>query len=72
MDIKIGQVGQITAGDDVGKYVKVVEDLESTGGYLILTAGEADMCDGFNSWVENRAALVQYFAESGWSIDWDV
>ncbi len=70
MEIRIGQVGRIIAGDEIGTYVKVIDDAESTGGYLILTAAEPDMRGSFDNWVENKDSLSQYFAESGWSIDW--
>ena len=32
MDIKLGEVGKIVAGQELGRYVKVVDDAESTGG----------------------------------------
>jgi hypothetical protein len=70
MEIRIGEVGRITAGDDTGSYVKVVDDAANTGGYLILTASAPDMGDGFDNWVENKDVLTRYFIESGWTIEW--
>ncbi len=70
MEVRIGQVGRIIAGDEVGKYVKVVDDKENTGGYLILTADAPDMQVGFDNWVEDEEALSSYFVEAGWSIEW--
>jgi len=70
MEVRIGQVGRIIAGDEVGKYVKVVDDKENTGGYLILTADAPDMQVGFDNWVEDKEALSSYFVEAGWSIEW--
>ena len=70
MEVRIGQVGRIIAGDEAGKYVKVVDDKENTGGYLILTANTPDMRVGFDNWVENKESLSDYFVEAGWSVEW--
>ena len=70
MEIKINQIGQIVAGDDVSSYVKVVDDIENTGGYLILTSTDRNMQHCFDSWVESKDALSRYFAESDWSVQW--
>ncbi|MCC7038389.1 MAG: hypothetical protein IT560_13955 [Alphaproteobacteria bacterium] len=70
MEIKIGNVGKIVAHDDVGSYIKVVDDRENTGGFLILTAAAPDMLNGFDSWVEDMEALQRFFAEAGWIVEW--
>jgi hypothetical protein len=70
MEVKINQIGRIVAGDEVGAYVKVVDDIENTGGYLVLTSVDRNMQDCFDSWVENKDALSRYFTESDWSIQW--
>jgi hypothetical protein len=60
------------SGDERGWYVKVQEDFDSTGGYLILTSSDADFSSGFNNWVEKKELLAQYFEELGavvWSIE---
>ena len=70
MDIKIGEIGKIVAGDEQGCYVKVLDDTISTGGFLILTATAPDMQDGFDDWVESREKLQRFFEESEWIIEW--
>ena len=70
MEIKIGQVGLIVAGDEVGRYIKVLDDRQSTGGFLILTATDQAMSDGYDNWVEDEKSLSRYFRESHWKIDW--
>lgn len=70
MEIKIGTVGRIVSGDTDGEYVKVIDDADNTGGLLILTADAPDMRNAFDNWVEDMAALVQFFEESKWSVEW--
>ncbi len=70
MEIKIGVVGKIVAGDESGSFLKVVDDTENTGGFLILTASTPEMIDGFDNWVENEKSLSRYFVESEWIIQW--
>jgi len=70
MEIRIDQIGKIIAGDQIGSYVKVVDDAANTGGYLILTASASDMRNGFDNWVETKDELSRYFIESGWAIEW--
>ncbi len=70
MDIKIGEIGKILAGQELGRYVKVVDDATSTGGFLILTAEKPDMKNGFDSWVEDKKMLQHFFEEAGWIVEW--
>lgn len=70
MDIKIGEIGKIVSGEELGRYVKVVDDAANTGGFLILTAAAPDMQDCFDSWVETRETLQCFFEESGWTVEW--
>lgn len=70
LDIRVGQVGRIAAGDQRGWYLRVDDDAENTGGFLILTCRTPDMTDCFDGWAENKQSLEQYFIESGWRILW--
>ena len=70
MDIRLGEIGKIVAGQEIGHYVKVVDDIANTGGFLILIATASDMQDGFDSWVESREMLQRFFEEAGWVIEW--
>ncbi len=70
MEIQTGVIGQIIAGDELGSFIKVVENTKNTGGFLILTASTPEMKDGFDSWVENEHSLGSYFIESGWDVRW--
>src|SRR6185312_11909837 len=52
-DIRIGIVGKILAGSDIGWYVRVDDDSANTGGYYIFTAPQPDMRESFDGWVMN-------------------
>ena len=68
--IPISKVGKILSGSEVGSFVKVVDDRENTGGYLILTSASGEFKTGFNEWVDSPTALIKYFEESQWEIEW--
>jgi len=70
MEIKIDTIGEIMAGDEAGSFVKVVNDTDKTGGFLILTSSTPDMKNGFDNWVENENSLKRYFVESSWVVRW--
>ena len=70
MEIKVGEIGKIVAGEELGSYIKVIDDGANTGGFLILTAEAPDMTDGFDSWVENKEMLQRFFEEAGWTVEW--
>lgn len=68
---RVGVVGRIVAGEEVGRYLKVLDDSVNTGGYLVLTAANEDLTeDGADAWVEGAAELAGYFEESGWTVEW--
>lgn len=70
MEIKVGNVGKILSGEDLGRYVKVIDDSANTGGFLIVTATGPDMREGFDSWVENGEMLRRFFEEATWDVEW--
>jgi hypothetical protein len=68
--VPIGKIGKITNGTGTEKFVRVDNDSENTGGFLIITSSSDKFDDGGDGWVENRASLEKYLSESGWEIAW--
>ncbi|KJF81682.1 hypothetical protein UA31_11070 [Photobacterium angustum] len=66
------EIGLIESGDEQGSQLKVLDDSESTGGFLILTGKNLSgpNYETFDSWVENKEELHSYFTESNWVIKW--
>lgn len=71
VEILIGVVGKIISGEENGRFVKVVDDSENTGGFLILTADDIELSSrGYDNWVEDIEHLKCYFLENKWLIEW--
>lgn len=69
--IRVGVVGLIRYGDDAGKYVRVQELPDATPSYLVLMARDQEFTSGDGDcWVEDHAALEEFFAESRWVVEW--
>jgi len=70
-DIRLATIGRIIAGEDVGRYVEVIDDWADSGGFLILTFDAADRSgNGHDSWVETIVDVDLYFEECGWDVEW--
>ena len=70
-DLRVGVVGRILVGDEVGRFVEIVDDHANTGGWLIFTYGNADRSgEVFDAWVVSIIDVDRYFDEAAWEIDW--
>lgn len=70
VNVKLDCLGEIIEGDEKGAFVKILDDSESTGGYLIITSDEKTFERGYDNWVESWQGLEEYFKESNWVINW--
>ena len=66
---RIGKKGLIKNGRDAGFFVRIEDDSQNTGGFLILIWKEHPR-EGYDYWVESLANLEQFMNESGWEIEW--
>jgi hypothetical protein len=72
-EIKIGAVGKVIEGEDLGWFVFLKEDLEDSGGYFILIFNNQVMSKSteiYDYWVENKEDLIPFFRDSNWKIEW--
>jgi hypothetical protein len=71
MNIKLNTVGKILEGNlDVGNYIKIIDDSENTGGYLILTSDNINLSNCFDDWAEDKKNLFEIFEARKWIIEW--
>ena len=71
--IEIGKIGKIISGDDKGWELKIVDDDENTGGFLVLTSKDFSnpQAEAYDAWVDSKQSLEKYFKESNWIIEWN-
>lgn len=69
--IMIGTVGKIRVGDESGCWLRVDDDSENTGGFLVHVSPNPEFTGGSgDDWVESLDDLVAYFKECRWEVDW--
>ena len=74
MEIPCGVVGVIINSEKAGHKVRVADDAETTGGFVVCewwtTSNGLNEAGAFDGWVEDRAALRSYFEEACWQVRW--
>lgn len=74
MEIPIEVIGTILNSQHAGHQVRVTDDSENTGGFLIFewwqNSDGPNAGNAFDSWVENQADLQEFFLETGWVVQW--
>lgn len=66
----IGKVGRIVGGRHSDWNIKIVDDSENTGGYLVLYWSSSSS-EGFDDWVDSPSALESYFSEFEGQVEWN-
>ncbi len=69
-DIPFNTFGKIIQGSNKGWFVKLEDDTEGTGGFYIYEMEDMKGGEGFDSWVEHKEDIKDYFDECNWIIDW--
>ncbi|HEX2552758.1 MAG TPA: hypothetical protein VHL98_03595 [Microvirga sp.] len=73
LEVKIGVIGRVVHSNDdkmIGKLVHVVDDAESTGGFLIYTSSGDPKWPWFDGWVQNQEELMHYFEAGEIIVQW--
>ncbi|RYY79136.1 MAG: hypothetical protein EOO69_07660 [Moraxellaceae bacterium] len=68
--ILIGEIGQIIFGDHAGNFIRIEDDSENTGGFLVLISPYKDFRPVYDDWVESQESLYKYFQQSQWIVNW--
>lgn len=68
--IPYNKIGLVKSGDMSGFYVKVLPDLDGTGGYYILYSKDfsSKYSEGYDDWMLTDAEVQNYFKTI--SVDW--
>lgn len=70
-NIEFGKHGRILEGFYENYFVQLRNDLDGTGGFLILIVDELSApTDGGDYWVEDMSALESFIESSKWQIEW--
>lgn len=68
---KINSKGKINSGELTGWYIWIVDDSESTGGYLVIQSPNIDFKGkGFDNWFASIDEVEQFFNHNKWEIEW--
>ena len=73
MEIKFNTLGVIlNGGNPEEKFIKIIDDQENTGGFLILLSSNDKFLpfNSYDDWIENLEILKEYLQESNWIIKW--
>lgn len=70
--IEIGRLGVIERGYDAGFQIKIIDDSDNTGGFLIITGTNLNdkSSEAFDGWVATKEDLQVYFEEFNWVVKW--
>ena len=75
MNVPLGSIGRVTNSTLPGHCVRVDDDHDNTGGFLIfewwIGSNGPNERGAFDSWVETLAGVVAFIEASDWEIDWD-
>ncbi len=69
--IEINKTGKIVKGNYFGWHIRILNDRDYTGGFLLLLLSPFNPADSYDHWVSDARELKQYVAAQGWEIDWD-
>ena len=69
--IQANLLGRIIKGDSAGWFIKIHDDQENTGGYLVVQSKNSDFSgDGFDNWFETMGEVERFLKYKNWKIEW--
>ena len=69
--IEINKTGKIIKGDYFGWSVRILNDKDYTGGFLVLLISPFNPQDSYDPGVSDARERNAGFAAQGWEIDWN-
>lgn len=76
MTIPLDIDGRILNASLPEHFVRVADDRANTGGFLVYErwngSNGPNESGAFDSWVQSEEALEHFFAESKWTIEWNL
>jgi hypothetical protein len=66
---KVGKTGRIKNGQHAGFLLRIEDDSQNTGGYLILIWRDIPPT-GYDYWVEKLADIDQFMIGADWDVEW--
>ncbi|MDK1473748.1 hypothetical protein QNO07_09995 [Streptomyces sp. 549] len=70
-DIRVNVLGEITDGEERGRYVIIKRMNDVPSSFLVLLFLDPDHATGLGDyWVESYEALEEFFAECRWEVCW--
>ena len=69
--IEINKTGKITQGDYFGWHIKILNDKDYTGGYLVMLTSPFNAKDSYDIWISDARELKNHIARHNWQIDWN-
>lgn len=70
-EIRVGEIGEIVQGDEVGRFVEVIDDAAHTGGFLIMTYADENRSPAvFDVWAESMIEVENQFEHNRWKVIW--
>ncbi len=66
----LNTTGLIRTGHMAGYYVRVTDDRQVSGGYLVLFGVRSDFKEGYDEWIVAEE-FAEYVSECRWDVAWE-
>lgn len=66
MDTILNKVGYVRSGENSNMYFKVLDDINNTGGYIILFSKDINFSYCFDNWLPSLDAVKEFLINVDW------